>query len=234
MTKPADSTPGSAASTNAAALSGVQSHASAVPPSMPQPPATTASVVQRSPGWLEPGTLSWEWAKAAPGALIPALVALAVGWVALNQYHVAKAKLNLDLFEKRLKLYELLSRLLRNRWDLINGVVVIDDDDVLAVCDRLEDYLFLFGADMHDFADNVVSHTFELCETQHDFMAARRESTEREALATKIASARHWREVQRSQLAERFQPYLDFSSWSARTRKPTSQASTPSERQHAE
>src|ERR1700722_13894746 len=53
-----------------------------------------------------PGSNCFEWIK----ALSPAFVALVIGgiaaYIALRQYKVAEAKLNLDLFERRYKIFE--------------------------------------------------------------------------------------------------------------------------------
>src|SRR4051812_9007609 len=49
------------------------------------------------------------WIKTAPAFLATLLAALVAGsiaiWIAYHQYRIAKAKLNLDLFEKRLAIF---------------------------------------------------------------------------------------------------------------------------------
>ena len=80
-----------------------------------------AAVVAPAPGWVESGSLSFEMAKGLPAAF----VTLVIGWiaatiarrqliVAAEQKRVATAKLNLDLFDRRLKIFEATEQFLMN------------------------------------------------------------------------------------------------------------------------
>ncbi|UEP34910.1 hypothetical protein LL998_01015 [Burkholderia ambifaria] len=55
----------------------------------------------------EAQTLCFELAKGVPAAVVALLVGVVGAFIAWRQYHVARAKLNLDLFEKRYELFNM-------------------------------------------------------------------------------------------------------------------------------
>ena len=57
-------------------------------------------------GWFENGSISFEWAKSAPTTFAALVIGCIAGYIAFHQWRVAKAKLNLDLFEKRYVIFE--------------------------------------------------------------------------------------------------------------------------------
>jgi len=80
-----------------------------------------SAVFATSSDWFESGSLSFEMAKGLPAAF----VTLVIGWiaatiarrqliVAAEQKRVATAKLNLDLFDRRLKIFQATEQFLMN------------------------------------------------------------------------------------------------------------------------
>lgn len=177
-------------------------------------PAMTAGTVQIEPDWWAPGSLSREWAKAAPGALIPALVAVAVGWVALNQYKVAKAKLNLDLFERRVQLFELLQHFVRAR--LGSGSQAEIDETRTALHTRGGDFKFLFGREVWLTLEEIEAMDIEQTRTVRAFKDSHQSDLAREENVKAQLACNAWFRVKNTDLPNLFDRYLNFSKWSSR------------------
>jgi hypothetical protein len=61
------------------------------------------------------GTICFELMKGIPAAIVATFAAGIAGIIAWRQYKVAKAKLNLDLFERRYKIFH-------NTWEELSNI----------------------------------------------------------------------------------------------------------------
>lgn len=170
----------------------------------------------------EPSWLLWEWAKAAPTALIPALIASAVGWVAYNQYRVARAKLNLDLFERRARLFAILNEALSARGEVESNAGYPEDqhvkvlDPVRLLAESREEFHFLFGNEIAELVGATIKNSYRARAIERS-LAQVRTPTETRALETKERiELNEWFDRERRGLLDRFTRYLGFSNWAAR------------------
>ena len=153
-----------------------------------------------SPLWIE-------LAKGLPAALVALTVGMGAAVIAFHQYRVARAKLNLDLFEKRWQIYEVVRS--RAAWPASHrrgDFTVAQRHEVVAKAK------FLFGAEMAEFVNQVFATGSEVDDIQH------RMDTQRSApdFGDQWADRDEWGgklTVLYGQLQSRFSPYMDFSAW---------------------
>ena len=163
-----------------------------------------------------------DWAKLWV-TLITAIVAAAVaGFFALRQYQISRDKLRLDLFEKRMEVYNKFEALI-NEFAVVFGHHRPDRQDYL---DRLRELealptyaSFIFGPDIEKVIEDFLSHASLVLEAPdfHEWQVA--EGDNEHAIADKKASSkaydkslielgkmeRWWRDP--------FAPYLSFNRW---------------------
>ena len=149
-------------------------------------------------------------------ALIPgipaALVALTVGitgWlIARHQAAVAKAKLKLDLFEKRYPIFQ-------ETWEIMSEVVREGTRKKnYGLGNPFSNFMprarFLFGEEVEAYLSNAVEKWVDL----HAFEAEGVDPAARAQNAAKVAELKRWFFEQASTgVKQLFGPYLDFERW---------------------
>lgn len=141
------------------------------------------------------------WVTALSALLTP-IVAVAVAWISFQQWRTAKAKLNLDTFAKRSEVYENAYRALvfvaRDASTLQNNVF-----EPMFIAWR--DSQFLFGREVTDHLDKLLTRIGELQATEQEMQAI---VADRQAYNDK-----KWRLVkelagERTKLIDWFLPYM--------------------------
>lgn len=115
-------------------------------------------------------SLCFELMKGVPAAVVAIFASALAGMIAYRQYRVAKAKLNLDLFEKRYELFE-------HVWALasavMHGKVVGMVDPVrLNVTNALPKIEFLFDAGIAAYVREISESSAELWQIHQQMMQA--------------------------------------------------------------
>ena len=105
--------------------------------------------------WFAPGSLSFELAKGLPAAFVALVIGVIAAWIALQQWRVARAKLNLDLFERRLSIYRATDKYLLE--SLPGGPQGFFD-----AIEGLDDASFLFGSEVTAYLQEVLAMRNEL------------------------------------------------------------------------
>ena len=105
--------------------------------------------------WFAPGSLSFEFAKGLPAAFVALVIGVIAAWIALQQWRVARAKLNLDLFERRLHVYRATDKYLLE--SLSGGPQGLFD-----TIEGLDDASFLFGSEVIVYLREVLDMRNEL------------------------------------------------------------------------
>jgi hypothetical protein len=158
--------------------------------------------------WFVPGSLSFEIAKGIPAAVITAVVGLFVAGITLRQYNVARAKLNLDLFNERYALFELL-------WGFLSARVG-DIDKAGAITTKLQNsvpkFYFLFGAKVGDFVNSALSRAI-VQDTEYSVSHHPYNNEAAAKAATSLSESYKWFLNEANKVRDRFAPYLDFESW---------------------
>ena len=123
---------------------------------------------------------------------------------------IAQAKLKLDLFDKRYRLYELLRVFLSDGMEPDDEKRLVELRSNFSQC--VPQAYFLFGKEIGAYFNDVCEaaekhrlRTFELRNLK-DPAARQRISEPHRELS-------EWLQEQRSGLVERFGPYLDFENW---------------------
>jgi hypothetical protein len=159
-------------------------------------PLPTLNVVVSSP--------PAQWWQILTACLTP-IIALAVAWIALNQYRVAKAKLKLDLFDRRYAVF-------RKVWETLtpiamNGASTLEDGLYTPFNNILPDTEFLFGKDMYDYVAELASKWSLL-------MALEKMEDRPTSRPADIKNLKEWFHEQASSGAKaKFTKYLDFEKW---------------------
>jgi hypothetical protein len=103
-----------------------------------------------------------EYTKAL-GAPIMALIAACIaGGIAYQQWITARNKLKLDLFDKRMKIYDACSELLR----CINMPIRTDYDEVMQLVYTTNGHHWLFGSEVTVYIDALLERSEEIAKKQ--------------------------------------------------------------------
>ncbi|MDO9031202.1 MAG: hypothetical protein Q7V09_12260 [Hydrogenophaga sp.] len=156
--------------------------------------------------WM-PSDPHWTTYLSAFAAPVLAVVA---GWIAYRQYTTARAKLKLDLFEKRIAIYnevnECLSYVFRN------GDSSIENDQ--RFLEALHQAKWLFGADVVNYLQEVIWPKMGELHCLCANLEGMQDSQERNEKLKSRSQLKHWF-VQKSKegLDAGFRPYLSFDKW---------------------
>jgi hypothetical protein len=166
------------------------------------------SAAMNNSGWLEQGSLSFELVKGLPAAFVAAVVAGVAAYIAWRQFRVAHAKLNLDLFQQRYELYDVLWRCLSVHATSDHRLVLSEARASLQ--NVAPKFQFLFGLSMFRF----VGVALQQCSAVERLRGSIGIGGDEEARA-QFADSRQWILTELDGLRGRFAPFMDFSNWSA-------------------
>ena len=105
--------------------------------------------------WFAPDSLSFEFAKGLPAAFAAIVIGAIAAWIAFQQWRVTRAKLNLDLFERRLSIYRATDKYLLE--SLSGG-----SQGFLDSIEGLDAASFLFGSEVSAYLREVHTMRNEL------------------------------------------------------------------------
>ncbi|WP_152528785.1 hypothetical protein [Rhodoferax saidenbachensis] len=157
--------------------------------------------------WFVNGSVSFELIKGLPAALI----ALGLGFVATRiqqqQAKVATAKLNLDLFERRYKLFEA-------TWHELSQAVqrehiAISNPEFTNLFPSAQ---FLFGMEIRDYMDEISKNCTKLWLIQ-ERTRANQNIVPQELITAQTDLLKWFAKQAMEDCRARFGPYLDFSKW---------------------
>jgi hypothetical protein len=146
------------------------------------------------------GSICFELIKSLPTALIALIVAI----ISYHQWRVSKAKLKLDLFDRR---YEIFMK----TWKILSGVVSNGTrTENLGLGTPFNNFLpeakFLFGKDVSNYLDEVSNKWAKL----HGIEGMDRAS---EYAAEKTVLLTYFHDQAEKGVKEVFGPYLNFDEW---------------------
>jgi len=168
----------------------------------------------------DPWSMAWLWSEFVRAG--PAIVALVVGFaaavIAVQQYRVAKAKLQLDLFEERYKVFEVVHAFCNAH---AKGVVESSVWDSFVEARRKS--FFLFGQDIPDFCNELVRKAVDLEDHRDQVASATSRGLQPEevsALQYQIEDMESFFRTQAYAGRAVFQRYMNFSAWHGRRPLP--------------
>ncbi|MDN7645462.1 hypothetical protein [Burkholderia cenocepacia] len=103
----------------------------------------------------ETQSLCFELAKGLPAAAVALVVAFGTGAIAWRQYRVARAKLNLDLFEKRYELFTMVWAFVSNV--TAHGAPPLASPEKTALVNSIPKIEFLFGSAIAGYVQDINS-----------------------------------------------------------------------------
>jgi hypothetical protein len=156
------------------------------------------------------GSICFEMMKGVPAAFVTLIIGGIAGLLTLRQYQVAKAKLKLDLFEKRYAIFH-------KTWVILSDVVIRgtrEDHHGLATPfnNFLPEAAFLFGNEIFEYLDELSTKWNEL----HGLQGERIDLAGPERLKNiaRTSELEKWFFDQASTEAKlRFSSYMDFKNW---------------------
>jgi hypothetical protein len=143
-----------------------------------------------------------------PTALVALTVGIVGSYIAYRQASVAKAKLKLDLFEKRYPIFQ-------QTWEIMSetalrGTRVRHYGFGNPFSNFMPQARFLFGKNVEAYLSNAVNRWAEL----HGYEGEREDALAAAQHAARVAELKGWFHQQASTgLRELFDPYLDFEKW---------------------
>ena len=158
-------------------------------------------------GWFETGSISFEWAKAAPTIFFTVVLGVVAAYVAVHQWRVAKAKLNLDLFDRRYAIFEA-------TWTELSQSIQTQNVRITnpAFTNLLPKAQFLFGPEIRDYMLEVSNQIGQLWVIQQKVKA--NNNIIPQDMISKDQDLTKWlADHAMTECRARFAPYLDFRNW---------------------
>lgn len=160
-----------------------------------------------NPDWFATGSVSFELIKVLPAALISLVLGYVAFLVQRHQANVATAKLNLDLFDRRYKIFEATWSELSNA--VQNESAQMSNSSFTNLFPTAE---FLFGKEIRAYMQEVSKNCTNL------WMIQQKTRTNQNIVPQNLINDQtdltNWFFKQASDDCRgRFGPYLDFSKW---------------------
>ncbi len=151
-----------------------------------------------------PGTICFELIRGIPAALVALVIGAIAALIAYRQYQVAQAKLKLDLFERRFKIFS-------RTWEILSetatqGTRVKNYGLGNPFSNFLPEAAFLFGTDVQEYLSLAVNQWIELSGIEGEPNAPEH--------AARRAELKRWFFQEASAGAKKlFGRYLNFETW---------------------
>lgn len=160
----------------------------------------------------EPNTLCFEIVKGLPAAFVALVIGCIAAYVAYQQYRVARAKLNQDLFDRRYEVFHVV-------WEYLSyvaqhGPPLPQGEQASAFANIIPKAEFLFGEDFTKYLRTVVEKTAQLRAINRRTDANGNVPMQDDIQP--LADLTGWFHSQATTEAKKaFLPYLSFKDWRA-------------------
>ena len=161
--------------------------------------------------WWAQGIWTSELAKGLPAAIVALLIGVVAGAIAWRQAKIAGAKLKLDLFERRFKLYIELRDFLA--YSSGEGIASTDLTHLGMIHTAATSAHFLFGAEVGRYFDEARMQAIALRQAMRAVQAIDPGDPRRAAAEAKVTELLGWFESQLQGLRSRFAKFMDFEKW---------------------
>jgi hypothetical protein len=141
------------------------------------------------------------------GPIATVIVGLLVAYIAWQQWKISQAKLRLDLFDRRYKVYDATRTFIGVALRKTN----FDDSDLFEFYRATSDAGFLFKADVVNYLKEVSTHANEMRLHHELYHPTPASETERVAHINAVHERKQWLIQQTIAMSKVFVPYLDFS-----------------------
>jgi hypothetical protein len=151
-----------------------------------------------------PGTICFEMMKGGPAAFVALIIGLIAAGIALNQYRVTRAKLNLDLFEKREPIFHKTWGVLSTAQNTKSRPYGGSDPEFTNLLPQAK---FLFGPEIKAYMELINANMIELWMLDQNAIHQVADNNKRYELSMWFS---HEATVG---VKEKFGKYLDFGQW---------------------
>jgi hypothetical protein len=157
-----------------------------------------------------PGSDCFEWVKTIAPVIVTVIFGAIAGAITWRQYQVAKAKLKLDLFEKRYAIFHKV-------WEICSQTFAYGARDVksfgqFSMTTPFNEFrpeaAFLFGKKIEAYIDELSKHWAQL--RAHEGLNEVDTAINAEKAA---ALQNYFLDQANSGVKDRFSPFLDFANW---------------------
>jgi hypothetical protein len=150
------------------------------------------------------GTICFEWMKGVPAAFVTFVIGCIAARITYNQFRVAQAKLKLDLFDKRFKIFH-------ETWKIVSLTVANGTrEERYGLGTPFNNFLpeakFLFGKEVYVYLDEVSTKWARL----HGIEGMERPS---EYAQERFDLLTYFHDQADKRVKEVFGPYLNFDEW---------------------
>lgn len=155
-------------------------------------------------------TIWFELVKGVPAAVVALVVGIVGGLIAWRQYRVARAKLNLDLFEKRYELFMVV-------WTFVSSVVQggvrrLNSPERVEMINQIPKMEFLFGHELAEYVRKISAQHGSLWSIQQ--ATAQNNNVMPQAHVQAHLELMQWFADEASDgVRARFGAYLNFEEW---------------------
>jgi len=152
--------------------------------------------------------------KGVPAAFVTLIIGSIAGAITFRQYQVAKAKLKLDLFDKRYTIFNKAWLAMSNAATLpatLRLAVPKDDELITPFNLLLPEAVFLFGKEIEDYLNELSKHFTQLHRGAKYLPISAEDEAQNAALMQ--ASQTYFIEQVRQGAKARFGVYLGFENW---------------------
>jgi hypothetical protein len=147
------------------------------------------------------GSICFEMLKGVPAAFVTLIIGSIAARITYNQFLVAKAKLKLDLFEQRYKIFQ-------GVWDIL-FIIATESGKAAHVKTGEKHVIFLDGGFL--FGDEVVGYLKEISDKWAELRVLETDGVGKE---TRLKELENWFREQTVEGAKlKFDSYLDFKNW---------------------
>jgi hypothetical protein len=155
------------------------------------------------------GSICFEWMKGLPAVLVALVFGAIAAGITWRQYKVAKAKLNLDLFERR---YAIFHKVWEITTDTFSGGPRSSSFGHTGLSTPFNNFRpeasFLFGKDIEAYIDELIRNW-----AQYRAVEGLNEEDARKNAESAMALQNYFYEQANGGVKERFAPFLDFANW---------------------
>jgi len=159
-------------------------------------------------GYCLKDTICFELVKGLPAAFVTLIIGIIAASVAYRQYRTARAKLNLDLYDRRFELFDTTWGFLSS---IVQGDLVRQKDHREILNNLLPSARFLFGEEIASYLDKIISLHIELFKLTNRQLEVLQLTDSEQGRILELEE--YFRNEVKIGVKEKFGGYLDFSHW---------------------
>jgi hypothetical protein len=147
---------------------------------------------------------------AASQALLTPVIAIVATYIAWQQWQTNKRKLVLDRYDRRLRVYEEVRKIL----SIITRKADVDVDEMMRFRTSVSEADFLFGPEIPEYLDQIYKQGLDLwrwCREYRDYTQEKPVGYDHEKVVAGKHAALEWLVHQFDPAKEKFKKYLDVS-----------------------